>query len=166
MNVHSRVKAGLIFLCCLILTGGIYFNRASAAYTARLYAKKGGHDDDHGDRHHSGYYKHYRYYPRGYYHYKKIYYYPKRVYYYYYDFVPGKVYYYEGEKGYVSNNPDYLALTSIANMASQGVPDSVIISEIERTHSVYKLNSEIIAYLKQNNVSDRVVDFMMSTGKK
>ena len=58
------------------------------------------------------------------------------------------------------------AFSKIAEMANQGTPDAVIISEIDRTHSVYSLNSEIITYLKQNKVSDKVIDYMMNTGKK
>ncbi|MDD4938970.1 MAG: glycine zipper domain-containing protein [Candidatus Omnitrophica bacterium] len=62
-------------------------------------------------------------------------------------------------------NPDHLPLTKIAEMASQGTPDAVIISEIDRTHSIYTLNSEIISYLKENKVSDQVIDHMMETRK-
>jgi hypothetical protein len=60
--------------------------------------------------------------------------------------------------------PEPLSVTQVAQMASQGTPDSVIISEIQRTHSVYHLNSEIITYLKNSKVSDRVIDYMMGTG--
>lgn len=70
------------------------------------------------------------------------------------------------DKEALAVNPDYIPLPKIAEMANQGTPDAVIISEIDRTHSVYKLNSEIITYLKQNKVSDRVVDYMMSTAGK
>lgn len=62
-------------------------------------------------------------------------------------------------------NPSHIPLTKIAEMASQGTPDAVIISEIDRTHSVYSLNSEIITYLKKNKVGDKVIDHMMATGK-
>jgi len=60
-------------------------------------------------------------------------------------------------------NPNHLTLTKIAEMGDQGVADAVIISEIDRTHSVYQLNSEIITYLKQHKVSDKVIDYMMTT---
>jgi len=66
----------------------------------------------------------------------------------------------------VTVNPYYLPVTKIAEMAKGNLPDSVIISEIQRTHSAYSLNSEIIAYLKQNKVSDQVIDYMMQTGNK
>ncbi len=62
-------------------------------------------------------------------------------------------------------NPSYLPLTRIAEMGSQGTPDSVIIDEIQRTRSTYSLDSETITYLKQNKVSDRVIDYMLATGK-
>lgn len=62
-------------------------------------------------------------------------------------------------------NPNHLAIVKIAEMGKQGVPDSVIIDEIQRTHSVYQLNSEIISYLRQNKVSDKVVDYMLQTSK-
>lgn len=70
------------------------------------------------------------------------------------------------DKEAMAVNPNHITLTKIAEMASQGTPDAVIISEIDRTHSVYNLNSEIITYLKQNKVSDKVIDYMMSTSKQ
>jgi len=58
-------------------------------------------------------------------------------------------------------NPNHLTYVKIAEMGTQGVPDAVIISEIQRTHSKYDLNSEIITYLKNNKVSDKVIDYML-----
>ena len=69
------------------------------------------------------------------------------------------------DKKAMAVNPNHITLTKIAEMVSQGTPDAVIISEIDRTHSVYNLNSEIITYLKQKKVSDKVIDYMMSTSK-
>jgi uncharacterized protein YcfJ len=69
------------------------------------------------------------------------------------------------DRAAVAVNPNHIPLTKIAEMGKQGTPDAVIIAEIDRTHSVYKLNSEIITYLKQNKVSDKVIDYMMSTAK-
>ena len=69
----------------------------------------------------------------------------------------------ESDKKALAVNPDYLTIMKIAEMGDQGVPDSVIISEIQRTHSAYKLNSEIISYLKQHKVSDKVIDYMLQT---
>lgn len=58
-------------------------------------------------------------------------------------------------------NSNHITLIKIAEMSLQGVPDSVIISEIQRTRSRYDLNSELITYLKNNKVSDRVIDYML-----
>lgn len=63
----------------------------------------------------------------------------------------------------LSTNPKHLTIVKIAEMGREGVPDSVIINEIQRTHSTYHLNSEIITYLKQNKLSDRVIDYMLAT---
>lgn len=69
------------------------------------------------------------------------------------------------DKEAMAVNPNHIPLTKIAEMASSGTPNDVIISEIDRTHSVYQLTSEIIAYLKQHKASDKVIDHMMATGK-
>lgn len=71
----------------------------------------------------------------------------------------------QSDKQATAVNPDHIPLTKIAEMANQGTPDAVIIAEIDRTRSVYTLNSEIITYLKQNKVSDKVIDYMMNTSK-
>jgi len=63
-------------------------------------------------------------------------------------------------------NPYFLSVTKIAEMAFQNIPDSVIINEIQRTRSIYRLDSEAIGYLKLNKVSDRVIDYMMATANK
>jgi hypothetical protein len=117
--------------------------------------------DDHRDRH----YRYHRYYPKDYFFRNRIYYSPKRRFYFYYEVYPQSRYYYPSEKE-TTDNSNYLPLTSIANMASQGVPEAVIIAEIEKTRSVYKLNSEIITYLKQNGASDRLIDYMLQTARK
>jgi len=125
-----------------------------------------GHDDRDRDHDKHSYYRHYRNYPSSFFYYKKFYSYPKKRYYYFYDLHPEQVPYYEQEKEVYPVNPAYLPIISIANMASQGVPDDVIIEEIARTCSVYKLTSEVITYLKQSNVSDRVINVMIETGRK
>lgn len=61
-------------------------------------------------------------------------------------------------------NPNHLRLTEIADMSTKGLPDSYLIDEIKRTDSVYYLNSELITYLKKEGVSDKVIDYMISTG--
>lgn len=147
-----RIKIHLILLA-LILTQG--FIAVSGAYADR------GRGRDDGSHRRRSHYKHYRYYPRDYYYYRRIYYYPNRIYYRYYDLVPAKIYYYQYEKDSAYANPAYLPITSIANMCSQGIPEEVIIEEIKRSGSVYKLSSETILYLKQNGAQDRLINFML-----
>ncbi|MBC8436598.1 MAG: glycine zipper 2TM domain-containing protein [Candidatus Omnitrophica bacterium] len=62
-------------------------------------------------------------------------------------------------------NPSYLPITGIVDMAAKGTPDSIIISDIKRTNSKYELTMEMIDYLKKNKVSDKVIDYMLSTSK-
>jgi len=62
-------------------------------------------------------------------------------------------------------NPYYIPVTKVVEMVSQGTPDSIIISEIQRTRSTYRLSSEAITYLKKNKVSDQVIDYMLGTTK-
>ncbi len=154
-----------VFLCSLISLPGTYANGG------RSERGHGEHDrgrDEH--KRHSTSYPHYyrshRHYPDSFFFYRRFYYYPRRRYYYFYDYYPEKRYYYESERSIYPSNPEYLSITSIANMGSQGVPEAVIIEEIKRTGSVYKLTSEIITYLKHNNVSDAVIDVMLETSKK
>jgi len=58
---------------------------------------------------------------------------------------------------------NYLSVVDIARMADEGVPDSVIISEIDRTRSRYELTTETIDYLRVNGVSEEVIDHMLAT---
>jgi hypothetical protein len=161
---------------CGLIAQSLEANSNVKSQSTDLYARRGsddygyddshrgrGRDDHYEDRHYHDHhkdYKHYRRFPSSYYHYKKLYYYPSKRYYYYYDILPEKTHYYSWEKDIVASNPQYLCVTSIANMASQGIPDVVIITEIERTKSTYTLNDDTIVYLRQNDVSDRVIEAM------
>jgi len=121
-------------------------------------------DDHHGrdcDRH----YKHHRYYPSSFFFPRRIYYSSGRRFCFFYDISPKRVYYYPSEEKTAPENPNYLPIVSIANMASQGVPDDVIIDEIRRTRSEYHLTSATISYLRQNNASDKLINFMLNTGR-
>jgi uncharacterized protein YcfJ len=59
-----------------------------------------------------------------------------------------------------------LGLQDVATMAMQGISDSVIISQIRSTRSIYNLSPSDITYLKQNNVSDTVVMEMQATASR
>ncbi|MFA5117297.1 MAG: hypothetical protein WC695_00425 [Candidatus Omnitrophota bacterium] len=133
-------------------------------FTQQAYAKDGhGRDDDRRHSRHE-YYRHHRYFPKEYYYQRKIFVYPTRRYYHYYDVYPQKVCYYNCEKDVKDTITDYVSVTSVANMASQGVPDSAIIYEIERTGSKYRLDVDTINYLRQHGVSEAVIDYMLNAG--
>ena len=66
------------------------------------------------------------------------------------------------DKQALAANPNHITVIKIAEMTADGVPDAVIISEIKRTKSVYNLTSEVITYLRENNVGDGVIDYMLS----
>lgn len=64
-----------------------------------------------------------------------------------------------------SYNANSLSLTAIVDMSVRGVADEVIIDEIRRTRSIFKLNAEVIDYLKANHVSDRIIDYMLANSR-
>lgn len=70
----------------------------------------------------------------------------------------------QSDKRALAVNPNHITLMKVAEMGNQGVPDEVIISEMQRTRSTYNLNSELITYLKQNKISDKVINYMLTTG--
>lgn len=59
-----------------------------------------------------------------------------------------------------------LGLTDIAQMSQSGVSESVIISQIRSSGSVFRLSSNDTIWLKQNGVSDNVVREMLVTGTR
>jgi len=56
-----------------------------------------------------------------------------------------------------------LSVVDIADMAEKGVPENVIIDEIDRTKSKFDLNSETMNYLRSKGVTDAVIDHMLAT---
>lgn len=68
------------------------------------------------------------------------------------------------DKKALAANPNHITVIKIVELTANDIPDAVIISEIQRTKSVYILTSEVITYLKEKGVSDRVVDYMLSNG--
>ena len=67
------------------------------------------------------------------------------------------------DKKQQESNPQHITVIEIAEMGKKGIPDDVIISEIDRTRSKYELTSEVISYLKENGISDKVINHMMAT---
>lgn len=70
--------------------------------------------------------------------------------------------YYPGQAYSIAGS---LSVTRIVEMARLGVPDSEIINEIRRTHTIITLNSQLISYMKENGVSDRVIDYLLDSAK-
>lgn len=142
------MKKYLIISAFILSSIMLLFDYAQAdvrAYGSRNYRHPGSH----------------RNFPKAYFYFGRAYY-PSRVY--HYNVYP--VIYYPEDSRVNRVNPAFLPVTEIAKMASQGVPDAIIISEIDRTRSSYILSSEIIGFLKQNKVSDAVIDYMLLTRKK
>jgi hypothetical protein len=64
-----------------------------------------------------------------------------------------------------ANNFNTLSINAIIEMSAQGLLDSEIIDEINRTNSIYHLTAATITYLREHNVRDRVIDYMLATGE-
>ncbi|MBM3208505.1 MAG: hypothetical protein FJZ57_07920 [Chlamydiae bacterium] len=58
-----------------------------------------------------------------------------------------------------------LSVHDIEAMAKNGISDNVIIDQIKATKSVFYLSSEEIIDLKKAGVSEKVIDYMIQTGK-
>jgi len=56
-----------------------------------------------------------------------------------------------------------LGLTDVAQMSQQHISDAVIVGQIRSTGSVYRLSPTDIVWLKQNGVSDYVINEMQAT---
>jgi outer membrane lipoprotein SlyB len=56
-----------------------------------------------------------------------------------------------------------MGLTDVVQLARSGVSDTVIISQIRSTASVFRLSSNDTIWLKQNGVSDSVIQEMLAT---
>lgn len=60
---------------------------------------------------------------------------------------------------------EQLSTYDIEAMAKNGLSDNVIIGQIQSTHSVFHLTTEEIIELKQDGVSQNVIEYMIDTGK-
>jgi hypothetical protein len=110
--------------------------------------------------------------------------------YYYYDYYdPSPVYYYPPPAYYYSppvvysspppspvvQNPQPVqrsnqgqpgSVSDIKALAEAGVSDTVILSQIRNSRTVYQLSAADIIDLKTNNVSEAVIDFMINTSSR
>ena len=56
---------------------------------------------------------------------------------------------------------NYIPVTEIVEMSQGGVPDSTIMSEINRSRSQFDMTLDTINYLQNNGVSGEVIDYMI-----
>jgi hypothetical protein len=59
---------------------------------------------------------------------------------------------------------EQLSMRDIEKMSNAGISDDKIIGTIQSTGSVYHLDTSDIQELKDNGVSQRVIDYMLQTG--
>jgi len=57
-------------------------------------------------------------------------------------------------------NPNQLTIQQIGDLARQGINENVIIDKIRLTNSRFSLTASDISYLKQQGVSQKVIDVM------
>lgn len=60
---------------------------------------------------------------------------------------------------------EQLSTNDVVQMSKAGLSDKVIISQIDASHSVFRLNSSDIINLKNEGVSQKVINHMIETGK-
>jgi len=63
------------------------------------------------------------------------------------------------------DNNEPLTIYDVEQMSQNGLNDEVIINQIKATHSTFYLNHRQIRKLEQSGVSQRVIDYMIETGK-
>ena len=59
--------------------------------------------------------------------------------------------------------PDPVTVAEVVDMSRAGVPSTEIIDEIQRSGTVYRLTASQLADLRQQGVSDDVIDCMQKT---
>jgi hypothetical protein len=61
------------------------------------------------------------------------------------------------------HGPDPVSVAEVVDMSRAGVPSTEIIGEMQRSGTVYRLNAAQLADLRQQGVSDDVIDYMQKT---
>jgi hypothetical protein len=70
----------------------------------------------------------------------------------------------QGAAGTQAANSNQMSLQQIVDLSKQGVNDAVIIDKIGLSNSRFNLTPADIDYLKQQGVSQKVIDAMQATG--
>ncbi len=60
-------------------------------------------------------------------------------------------------------NPDQMSIQQVAEMSKKGTQDDVIIDKIRATNSKFRLSANDLNYLRQEGVSQRVIDVMQGS---
>lgn len=64
------------------------------------------------------------------------------------------------------DNGEQLSIDDIEEMAQNGLSDTAIINQIKATGSVFYLSQPQVSDLKAHGVSNPVIDYMLSTGRR
>ena len=63
----------------------------------------------------------------------------------------------------IASNREKLGISDIIFLSKSGVDDDLIIDKIAKTHSIFNLTAEEVSMLVKENVSSRVINFMLKT---
>ncbi len=66
----------------------------------------------------------------------------------------------------IASNQEKLGVSDVITLSKSGLTDDAIIDKIARTGSVYNLSVEEIEALSKEGVSNRVINYMMSTTRR
>lgn len=64
-----------------------------------------------------------------------------------------------------AQNPNQMTIQQVVDLAKQGVNEDVIIDKIRMSNSKFSLTADDLQYLKQQGVSQKVIDLMQGTSK-
>ena len=59
-----------------------------------------------------------------------------------------------------------MSVADVKALVQGGVSDEVVISQIQQSRVIYRLNTREIIELKESGVSNKVIDFMINTARQ
>ena len=59
-----------------------------------------------------------------------------------------------------------MSVADVKTMVKAGIGDEVVISQIQQSRVVFRLNTQEIIDLKESGVSNKVIDFMINTASR
>ncbi|MGA2220819.1 MAG: hypothetical protein ABSH21_03405 [Verrucomicrobiia bacterium] len=59
-----------------------------------------------------------------------------------------------------------MSVADVKAMVKAGIADGVVISQIQQSRVVFRLNTQEIIDLKESGVSNKVIDFMINTASR